>query len=180
MLHYRPVDIQADRETLLEFHCRGNHESDSPWARSMPYEQYREKWLSTSQPESFLQSLAKSLEDERTLAEIWEDEGIVVGYVWVTFTDIADYNLTFAEIDDIAVADAYQRRGIASQMLMPVELLARERGAHILRSETGIENIASQGLHTKLDFQTYHLRYEKLLVDDPTQNWTNVNRRGNS
>jgi GNAT superfamily N-acetyltransferase len=171
-LTIRPVDLEADRDILLNFHCRGNYESASPWARRMEYEEYRKKWLSTSQPESFLQSLAKSLEDERTITEIWEDEDKAVAYVWIAFWDIPDYNITVAEVNDIAVANAYQRRGIATQMLAHAEQLARERGAHVFRSGTGIENLASQRLHAKQGFETYHVLYEKLLVDDPTRNWT--------
>ena len=36
MLTIRDVDVQSDRETLLEFHCTANYESESPWARSGP------------------------------------------------------------------------------------------------------------------------------------------------
>jgi len=33
--------------------------------------------------------------------------------------------------------------------------LVRENGAQVLRSETGIDNVASQRLHEKSGFQTY-------------------------
>lgn len=98
MLTIRDVDVQSDRETLLEFHCTANYESESPWARSGPYDQYRAEWLSTPQPESFLSSLAGSMSDERTIAEIWQDAGRPVAYLWVRFTDIQGYELTYAEV----------------------------------------------------------------------------------
>jgi GNAT superfamily N-acetyltransferase len=47
---------------------------------------------------------------------------------------------------DIAVALDYQRKGIGIMMLRHIEELAKERGATLLRSDTGIENMASQKL----------------------------------
>jgi len=170
MLSPRKIDIKADRDTLLELHCRINYESDTPLARSEPYDQYREKWLNTSpsQPEVFLKDLAESMKDKRTIAEIWEDDGNVVGYLWVKFSDLrwGDEDLNIAEFYDLAVTDNYQRRGIGRKLLSHAEQLARERGADILRSGTGIENTASQKLHTGSAFETYYIRYEKLLNKD--------------
>lgn len=166
MLTPRRVDIETDRNILFEFHCRGNYESETPWAKSIPFERYREKWLSTSQPVSFLSALAESMKDEKTIAEIWEDKGQIIPYVWVTFTDIPDYNLTIAEVKDIVVAPDFQRRGIGLKVMEHVEQLARERGAQVLRSETGIDNVASQRLHEKSGFQTYGMLYEKVLDDE--------------
>ena len=81
MISPRKIDIKADRDMLLELHCLVNYASDSPWAQAIPFEQYREKWLYTSQTEVFLKHLAKSMTDERTIAEIWEDAGAIVGYL---------------------------------------------------------------------------------------------------
>jgi len=103
------------------------------------------------------------MKDIRTIAEVWEDKGSIIAYAWVIFTDIRDYNLTIAEVMDIAVAPDYQRRGIGLEMLTHIEQLARERGANILRSGSGIENVASQGLHEKSGFTTYRMLYEKVL-----------------
>ncbi len=168
MANHRIVDIEADKDTLLELHCRINYESASPLARAEPYDQYREKWLSTSQPDSFLKDLAKSIADERTIAEIWEDDRIVVGYLWVKFSDLrwGDDNLTIAEVYDLAVTDDYQRRGIGRMLLAHAEQLARDRGADILRSGTGIENTVSQKLHTSSAFEPYRIEYEKLLTSE--------------
>lgn len=165
MLQYRDVDANADRDLLLELHCRVNYESETPMARKTPYEAYREKWLSTSQTDHFLSDLRKSLKDERTMAEILEDDGNVVGYLWVTFMDIRDYNVTAAEVMDIIVIPEYQRQGIGSKMMRHIEELTRERGAAVLRSDTGFENEASQRLHEKRGFKPYRIRYEKLLAD---------------
>ena len=81
MLSPRKIDTEADKDILLDFHCRINYESETPWARTVPFEQYREKWLSSSQTKTFLGDLAESMADERTIAEIWEDDHVVVGYL---------------------------------------------------------------------------------------------------
>lgn len=169
MFSVRKIDIESDKDTLLELHCRINYESASPLTRAEPYNQYREKWLNTlpSSPEIFLNDLAESMADERTIAELWEDDGAVVGYLWVKFSDLrwGDDNLTIAQIYDLMVTDDYQRRNIGRKLLVHAEKLARDRGADILRSSTGIENIASQKLHKSSAFKTYYIEYEKPLDD---------------
>ena len=163
MLGPRKLDIEADKDILLDFHCRINYESETPWARTVPFEQYREKWLNTSQTKTFLGDLAESMKDGRTIAEIWEDDQVIVGYLWVTFSEVRDYNLIIAEVRDIVVIEEHQRKGIGRRILEHAEQLARDRGAHVLRSETGIDNTASQGLHVKSAFKPYRIEYEKLL-----------------
>ena len=164
MIKIRPVDVNADKEILLEFHCCINFESESSWARAISYPKYREKWLSTDQPESFLADLRESMSDPRTIAEIWEEEDATIGYVWATFTEVRDYDLMIAEVNDIAVNQSYRGRGIGTEMLKHIEQLARDRGAHILRSETGIENTSSDRLHMRVGFKPYRIQYEKVLI----------------
>jgi len=163
MFRYRAIDVKRDRDLLLEFHCRVNYDSETPYARTASYEQYRKKWLSTSQPEAFLSHLVETMKDERTMAEILEYNGSTVGYLWVKFTDIHDYIITVAEVMDIAVAPDYQRRGIGSKMLRHIQETARKRGANLLRSDTGVDNIASQKLHEKSGFKPYRIHYEKII-----------------
>ena len=163
MFRFRKININEDRDFLLEFHCRINFESETPYMRKLPYERYREKWLSTSQPDSFLSDLAKTMKENRTIAEILEIDGVKVGYLWVTFTDVQDYGITIAGIMDIAVARDYQRRGIGTAMLRHVEELAKGQRATLLRSDTGIENLASQKLQESFGFKPYRIHYEKVL-----------------
>jgi ribosomal protein S18 acetylase RimI-like enzyme len=163
MLRYRAVDVKRDKKILLEFHCRINYESETPYARTVPYEQYRKKWLSTSQSKEYLSNLAATMKDERTMAEILEDKGSVVGYLWVTFSEIRGYDLTIAEIMDIAVASSHQRRGIGLSMLKRIEEAARQKGATLIRSDTGVENTASQKFHEKFGFKPYRIHYEKII-----------------
>jgi GNAT superfamily N-acetyltransferase len=163
LFRFRRININEDRDSLLEFHCRINFESETPYMRKLPYERYREKWLSTSQPESFLSDLAKTMKENRTIAEILEIDSVKVGYLWVTFTDVQDYGITIAGIMDIVVARDYQRRGIGTAMLRHVEELAKGQRATLLRSDTGIENLASQKLQESFGFKPYRIHYEKVL-----------------
>ena len=163
MLTFRPINVVMDRNALLEWHCDGNYESETPWARRIPYEEYRKKWMSTSQPESFISHLAESTSDARTIAEIVEKDGTAIGYVWVTFTDVEDYAVTIAEVNDIAVSKSHRRARLSTRILEHVEHIVRECGADLWRSGTGIENVASADLHEKMGFKPYRIEYEKVL-----------------
>lgn len=163
MLQYRRINVNKDRDKVLEFHCRINYESETPHARKVPYEQYRQKWLSTMQPETYLSDLSKSMKNKRTIAEILEENGTTIGYLWVTFTEIQGYNMAIAEIMDIIVTPEHQRQGIGLSMLTHIEKIAKDRGATFLRSDTGIENVASQELHRKFGFKIKRIEYEKIL-----------------
>ena len=173
MLTQRPVDPDRDRDALLELHCASNYGSETRWARRAPYEAYRAAWLASGQPETYLAGLARSRGDPRTIAEMWEDDGDVVGHVRASFHDVEGYGLTFAEIDDVSIFPRYRRRGVGLAMLQRVETLAKERGASWLRSDAGVENTASRALHAKHGFRKYHVGYEKLLVDEESL----INRR---
>ena len=118
MLTIRPIDPERDRDTLLELHRMGNYDSETPWARTTSYDDYREKWLSTEQTDSFLTHLSQSMEDERTIASIWEEDG-----VWVAFREVEGYDVTIAEVNDIAVSVSHRRRGIGTEILEHVEEL---------------------------------------------------------
>jgi GNAT superfamily N-acetyltransferase len=159
----RKVNLPLDRDAILEFHCQINYECDTPYARRISYEDYREKWLSSSQPEAFLTHLTQTMLDERTVAEIWEMGGSPVGYLWMIFTYLPDYDLTIAELMDVAVVSKFQRRGIGTKMIQRAEQHARRMGAALFRSETGIENLASQKLHVRAEFKPYRICYEKVL-----------------
>jgi ribosomal protein S18 acetylase RimI-like enzyme len=162
MLSFRPIDLEADRDFILDMHCLGNYESETPWARATPYRAYREAWLTTPQPASFVKMLCDSI-DRGAIAEIWEEAGKPAGFLWLSFNEIEGYGLTVAELNDIEVAPERQRVGIGTIMLQHAEDLARERGAKLLRSETGVENVPSQGVHEKAGFKVYGYRLEKRL-----------------
>jgi 8-oxo-dGTP diphosphatase len=165
MIIYRKIDISKDKETLLEYHCEINYECESDFGKQMPYEMYRKKWLNTEkQVEAFISALCNSMDDNRTIAEILVgDDGATLGYIWVTFIDIADYNLIIAEINEIAVSKQYRNTGIATYAIEYIEKIAKTKGAHILRSGTGNGNIPSKNLHERCGFMPYRIEYEKKL-----------------
>ena len=45
-LHHLKIDIEADKDYILERHCRVNYACDTPWARKTPYTTYQQKWFS--------------------------------------------------------------------------------------------------------------------------------------
>ncbi|MDM8129851.1 GNAT family N-acetyltransferase, partial [Paraclostridium benzoelyticum] len=75
-----------------------------------------------------------------------------------------DYDISIAEINDILIIDSYKNKGIASFLIKHVEEQCKINGAKVLRSGTGINNLASIKLHEKLDFQTYRVEFEKVLL----------------
>ena len=167
MYHPRAIDIEADRQSLLDFHYRASYQSSTPAFKTIPYEKAFAWWLGTPQVGTFLDELKKSQDDPRTIVEIWEAGGVPAGFVWVRFTDIPAYRSVFAEIEDLSVMPDHRRRGLATTIISHVEKLARERGAGILRSGTGIDNEASRKLHEKLGFEAIHVNFEKSLEGEP-------------
>ena len=163
MFRFRRIDIENDKKMLLEFHCRINYDSETPYMRRLTYEEYRDKWFSTQQPKSYLSDLEKTMKESESIAEILEDGNAIAGYLWVRFTNVQDYSIKIAEIMDITVVGDYQRRGIGTMMLRHLEEVAKNRGASLLRSDTGIENTASRKLHKSFGFKPYRINYEKIL-----------------
>lgn len=160
------MGIEADRDALLEFHALLNYVSASPWATRAPYEQFRDKWLGTSQVTEYLTDLADSMKDDRTIAEIWEVDDEVAGYMWAVFNDVPEYDFTFIELKDIAVASEFRRRGIASAMVDRIQQHRRARGAKAVYSSSGWENEISREFHARLGFRPREMRFEKLLVPE--------------
>lgn len=165
MLSYRPADLEKDRDFILSMHSLGRFENDSASVRLGDLAAYRAWWGHTAQSDEFLELLAGSLEDERTIAEIWEEDGRPVAFLWVVFSRIAGYEVTVAEVNDLEVAQAHQRAGIGTMLLQHAEQIAREHGADLLRAEAGVDNEAYQGLQRKLGLAPYRIRFEKRLND---------------
>lgn len=165
MFKHRKINIDADRDLLLEFHCQINYECDSKWEQAVGYEKYRSRWMSLdSQIDEFLNALNRSMADKRTIAEIIEDEtGHSVGYLWVMFIDIPAYETIIGEINEVYVIPEYRGQGLGLYMLKYAEESAVKVGAKLLRSGTGFENKASIGLHEKFGFNVYRVEYEKVL-----------------
>ena len=163
MLSPRSINIENDRTFLLNLRCLGRFEEIPTWARRTSYVQYRAEWLKTDNPDEFLQELQDSMADPRTIAEVWEEDGRPVGYLWVVFSEPEGYGRPLADVRDIVVATEHQRRGIGGLMLQHAEEEAQVRGAFSLRSETSFNNAASQAMHGRQGFKVVSFQYEKVL-----------------
>lgn len=164
-LIHRPIDFIQDKDYVLECHCRINYECDCPWARKIPYDEYRADWFSLSrQIEGFYEYLRQSAQDPRTIAEIIESaDGSIVGYLWVPFCEDEESGFLFADIQDIYIEESYRRMGIANCLLEYAEGMARQNHAKVIRSGTGCENTRSILLHTKNGYYQYRIEFEKVL-----------------
>jgi GNAT superfamily N-acetyltransferase len=163
MLAFRPLDLAADRDFVLDLHCLANYAGDQPWFRGGSYEAYRQTWLATPQPQSFLAGLQAGIDAGSAITEVCEEDGRAVGYFCLEFAGIEGYGLKVAEVNDIAVLPADQRRGIGAIMLHHAEDLARQQGADLIRADIGVTNAASRALHERTGFEPYRLLYEKRL-----------------
>jgi GNAT superfamily N-acetyltransferase len=159
----RPFDVDRDREFVLQLHGQANYAGESAWARGDDEAAYIEHWLTTPQVVSFLQSLELSGADPRTIAEIWEQEGRDLGFLWVTFTDVVGYDTCIAEVRDIAVVEDRRGQGVGAAMMAYIEDQAHHRGAHVIRSDVGALNGASQGLHESCGYEVQRKVFEKVL-----------------
>jgi SAM-dependent methyltransferase/GNAT superfamily N-acetyltransferase len=161
------IDLETDRDYILECHCRTNYECDTPWARKLPYDEYRANWFANAdQLNGFLSALLESMKDERSIAEIIKTgSGETVAYFWVPFHG-EDASFIWADAQDLYVEEAFRRTGVAAYLMDYAERSAKRSGAKVIRSGTGIENIASQGLHQKRGYYQYRVEYEKVLRED--------------
>ena len=154
----------ADRDYVLERHCRINYECDTPWARKLSYEQYRANWFADTG--GYVSAFAESMKDPRTIAEIIKTEsGENAAYLWVAFHS-DDPNFIWADVQDIYVEEAYRRAGVAMYLMDYAERAAKENGATVIRSGTGCENVRSQNLHRKIGYYQYRMEYEKVLKEE--------------
>lgn len=162
MLSQRPVDLEKDREFILDLGCMGSYESLPAWYRTGSYRSYRDLWYNSTLPDLLINDLTTSLQEGRTIAEVWEEEGQPAGFLWVSFSD-SPHRRVVATVHDLIVAPGHQRRGIGRMMLQSVTSRARERKAGLLRVETSVENPASQAIYAREGFTVARLLYEKVL-----------------
>lgn len=158
----RALDLQRDRDLVLDLHVLASYESETPISRVLRLDEWRTKWLATEQPGQFLDTLRDVLADPRAFAAVWEEDGRAVAYAFARITEAPGF-ATIAELGDIAILPEYQRLGIGLALLRAIEVHAVEHGADILRSAAGIENVASQRLHERAGWQRYEIGYEKDL-----------------
>ena len=169
MITHRRVDVERDVDVLLELHSHANYYSSSPWVRScVSFEQFRDHWITTPQTEEFLNNLTRSMEDPRTVAELWEVDGEPAGFVCVRFTDTGWWDFTRGDVYDLAVAPEFRRMGIGSRMMEFAEEEARASGPNALYVGTGWDNTPARSLYVKRGFREQEVGYEIILdLPDP-------------
>ena len=143
------------------------YECDCPWATKIPYEEYRENWFNwAGQQEGFLGDLIESMKDKRTIAEVIKTKtGETIGFLWVYF-HAEDDKFIWSEVKDIYVEETYRRTGVAAYLLDYAEQSAKQNGAKVIRSGTGLKNINSQKLHEKMGYYKFWFEYEKVLQEE--------------
>jgi GNAT superfamily N-acetyltransferase len=164
VLTQRAVEIGRDTDFVLDLSCLREYEDLVDWARPASYRQFREGWLKTPQALVMLEEISASLNDLRSVAEIWEEDGRPVGFLWVTFGEGELPGQSAAEVRTLVVAPEHQRRGIGGLMLHHAEQQAQVFGATSLRSETAFDNAASLAMHGRQGFRVVSYQYEKLLT----------------
>ena len=164
-LIHRKINFVSDKEYVLERHCRINFECETPQARKIGYEKYRKEWFSMhNQVNDFYEYMKNTVADERTIAEIIEDEsGNRIGYLWVPFYEIHESGFFFAEVKDIYIEEPYRKLGIATKLFKYAEKNAVANNANAIRSGTGGENSKSVNLHNKLGYNCVRYEFEKTL-----------------
>jgi GNAT superfamily N-acetyltransferase len=162
-----PSNLDELREAILALKLDGNFASDPVWAQEQGFEEYRNRWLASTQPDEFLAALKDSLRDPRTIADVFVDQGEPIAFVWVTFVDVPAFDLCIGELRDIAVLASRRREGIGSEILRQVADGARAVGAHVLRGETGAGNMPMQRAAEAFGAAACRVTYE--LVLDPSR-----------
>ena len=168
MLSQRPIEPERDRDFVLDLYCLRDWEGLPSWARNASFRDFREGWMQTSQPEVFLGDLEASLDDPRTVAEVWLEGETPVGFLWIVLAGLEGSNTPIAEVRALVVALTHQRRGIGGLMLQHAESEATRIGARSIRCEVATENQAALAMHGKQGFTVATYQYEKLLpVKEP-------------
>jgi ribosomal protein S18 acetylase RimI-like enzyme len=149
-------------EYAVECHCRDCHTSNNFRDSRPTYADFRAEFRERGVWDESRRLIMKSLEDQRTILVIIETEdGTRVGFCWVVFADW--YEQHAAEINDLYVEEPFRRRGAAMKILGHVEKTARQRGANLLISSTGVDNLISQRLHEKYGFSFRRFEYQLWL-----------------
>jgi ribosomal protein S18 acetylase RimI-like enzyme len=165
MLTQRPVDLQEDRDFVLELVCMASYEGVPAWYKNKSYRAFRDAWFGSKFPDEVTRGITQSLKRSQGLVEVWQEDARRVGWVWLD-CEPSPQGLMIATLRNLVVEPAHQRRGIGKLMAQRVEAYAREHGAGVLRMETGVENEASQVMFQHAGFTVARLTYEKILEPD--------------
>ncbi len=94
-------------------------------------------------------------------------EGEPAGFTSLRVIPYLDQDTPYAEITQMHVRPAFQRRGIASKLIAAAEDLAVERGATAVHLITGIDNVGAQQFYRAAGYEAVCLEFEKYLERRP-------------
>lgn len=78
------------------------------------------------------------------------EEGTIVGGIVAYELQKFEQERSEIYLYDLAVAPAYRRQGIASQLIAELQSLAKERNAHVIFVQADNEDVGAVALYTKL------------------------------
>jgi ribosomal protein S18 acetylase RimI-like enzyme len=120
--------------------------------------------------EAFFETVLEKLDDRVILAE---ENDLPVGYVWFQVQQKQETPFTWPRrqiyIFQIAVDEAFRRRGVGSVLISHVEQHAEEAGIDKIVLDTWAINAAAQGFYHARGFQHLTIGYEKSLKTDFTK-----------
>jgi ribosomal-protein-alanine N-acetyltransferase len=102
----------------------------------------------------------RDLESPETVALIAEYEGRVVGYAISRCVDVKFH------ITNIAVDEKYQRRGIATRLMINLERIASERGCNYAYLEVRTNNNPAVNFYKKIDYDISHIHKQYYIYGD--------------
>lgn len=103
------------------------------------------------EPWSF-KMLASSFESDSFFGILAEDGGEIIGYGGITLA--ADT----ADIDNVAVTEAYRKSGVGTAIIAELVKLAREKGAQKVFLEVRVSNSVAMELYLKSGFKGAYAR----------------------
>lgn len=102
-------------------------------------------------PERMAEQIARCSGVESALIAYNDDQAI--GFACLRLIPWLCYNVTYAELTELFVVEAFRRRGVASALVAHAEQLARAAGAVELRILTGRDNSAAQACYQRLGYE---------------------------
>ena len=116
----------------------------------------------TEEGESYFKS---SIESEKKLVLIAEDEGKPVGYIIGGTQAVGDFRnmANMCEADNMWVDESYRSRGIGKQLMDGLEAWAKEKGIKRMRVLASSKNEKGINFYKREGFREYDLILEKDL-----------------
>lgn len=103
----------------------------------------------------------RDLEAPETVALIAEYEGRIVGYAISRCVDVKKLHIT-----NIAVNEKYQRRGIATRLMINLERIAGERGCNYAYLEVRTNNDAAIDFYKRIGYDVSHIHKQYYIYGD--------------